>query len=257
MIGAAGMAVSTVRLATAAMGTRFELVLADGGPDHLRAAGEAALERIDELHRILTRFESSGLIAHLRRVAPRPVPIGADLFALLATAVAVRDASGGAFDIEAGARGLNLDAQTVSASLETPDHTLDLGAIAKGFALDQAAAILREAGVERAFLHGGTSSMIGIGTGWRVALDERGAESIDLTDAALGVSASRTPHVLDPRTGQVVTTPRRVAVQGPSATLADAWSTALLVIGRRVPAIGPGWRVWIEDDQAPWKEVAL
>ncbi|MDX2060398.1 MAG: FAD:protein FMN transferase [Gemmatimonadales bacterium] len=251
-----------VRLATAAMGTRFELVLTDGNPDHLRAAGEAALERIEELHRTLSRFEPASLLAHLRRVAPRPVPIGADLLGLLTAADVVRQASGGAFDIGAGSDGLAVDPVTASATLVDPDRSLDLGAIAKGFALDQAAAVLRDAGVERGFLHGGTSSAVAIGADWRVALDGAAAP-ITLSDSALGVSAAwtvragqRVPHVVDPRTGQTVTASRRVAVVGPNAMLADAWSTALLVLGARPAALGAEWRVWIEDAENPWQEIA-
>ena len=52
---------------------------------------------------------------------------------------------------------------------------LDFGAIGKGYAVDEAIRILREAGVERAFLHGGTSTMYGIGQpldadSWNVAV---------------------------------------------------------------------------------------
>ena len=59
-----------------------------------------------------------------------------------------------------------------------------------------------------------------------------------LRDAALSVSAvwDGNPHpTLDPRTGRPVWGPRSASVTGPSARLADAWSTAALVLGT-VPA---------------------
>ncbi|HYD02310.1 MAG TPA: FAD:protein FMN transferase, partial [Phycisphaerales bacterium] len=118
----------------------------------------------------------------------------------------------------------------------TQPVALDFGAIGKGWALDRAARVLREHGVTRALLHGGTSSVVTLGGPWRVALDDRAA--VDLTDASLGVSApaGRTigrgadvrGHILDPRTGRSATT-LGAAVSGPSAAVCDAWSTALVV----------------------------
>ena len=54
---------------------------------------------------------------------------------------------------------------------------LDLGSIGKGYALERAAGLLREAGVSSAFLHGGTSTVCVLGAppdarAWRVALPE-------------------------------------------------------------------------------------
>lgn len=252
-----------VRLAVAAMGTRFELVLEGEDPVALRTAGEAAIERIEELHRHLSRFDPASLVSHLRRVSPHAVAVGADLFPLFEAAELARTASGGAFDIGAGASGLTLDPDRSTVAVASSVGSLDFGAIAKGFALDQAAAILRAAGVARAFLHGGTSSAIGIGGPWTVALGGRNPPIVTLTDSALGVSASWVdrgggpePHVVDPRTGMALTARRRAAVLGPSALWADAWSTAALVLGHRPPASGAGWRLWLGADDGDWTEIA-
>lgn len=155
---------------------------------------------------------------------------------------------------------------------------LDLGGIAKGHALDLAARALREAGIRTALLHAGTSSVLAIGhppgaDAWRIAIrrpgegttatgppsDQRAPSDpsaspanrpvIELCDAALSVSglhagtspaASPAAHILDPRTGHPATSHHTVAaVTAPSAALADAWSTAALVLGDR-PAAMPG-----------------
>jgi thiamine biosynthesis lipoprotein len=127
---------------------------------------------------------------------------------------------------------------------------LDLGAIAKGVALDRAGETLRESGVTCALLHGGTSSVIGIGTppdtgGWPIALDREGQlPRVSLRDAALAVSAGRGrlvaeessapwAHILDPGEGEPASPGAWSAVVTDSAAVADAWATALVAAGER------------------------
>jgi thiamine biosynthesis lipoprotein len=139
---------------------------------------------------------------------------------------------------------------------------LDLGAIGKGYAVDCAVEVVREAGVASALIHGGTSSVYGLGRmpdgrPWKVAIPEpqaaaqtsendpetpeRALAEFTLEDASLGVSAvwgrtlvrggSELGHVLDPRTGEPVQRAALAAVALPEATESDALSTALLVLG--------------------------
>jgi thiamine biosynthesis lipoprotein len=223
------------------MGTRFELVLPDGEP--ARAVGEAALDEIEACHARLSRFDGASLLNHILQVGhERPVPLDADSYALFEAAVTVWRDSGGAFDPTVPDRAMDaviLNEYTRHIRLTRPLSRLDLGAIAKGHALDLAARVLRDHGISSAFLHGGTSSAVGIGAppggpGWRVGL--AGGGEVLLTNQAMSVSAvwEGNPHpTLDPRTGQPVPGPRRAVVVGPGARLADAWSTALLVLGER------------------------
>lgn len=229
------------------MGTRFELVLPDGEP--ARAVGEAALDEIEACHARLSRFDEASLLNHILQVGhERPVPLDADSYALFEDALTVWRDSGGAFDPTAPLGGMDalvLDAPARLVRLTRPVPRLDLGAIAKGHALDLAARLLRDHGIRNAFLHGGTSSAVGIGAppggpGWRVGLS--GGGEVLLEDQAMSVSAvwEGNPHpTLDPRTGQPVPGPRRAVVVGPGARLADAWSTAVLVLGGR-PGMMPG-----------------
>ena len=220
------------------MGTRFELVLPAGNFATTRAIGEAALAEIEDCDRRFSRFQRSSLLSHIMRSVDRgPVAVDRDTFELFEEARAVHEASEGAFDVTAPGGGMDalvLDAEacTVRLAREVP---LDLGGIAKGHGLDLAARVLRDHGIDRAFLHGGTSSAIGIGTpfdaeGWRVELAGGGA--VILRDRALSVSAvwKGNPHpTLDPRTGEPVLGPRRAVALGPKARLADALTTAALV----------------------------
>jgi thiamine biosynthesis lipoprotein len=220
------------------MGTRFELVIPAGNFTTTRAIGEAALTEIEDCHRRFSKFMPSSLLSHIMRSVDRgPVPVDRDTLALFEEARAVHQASEGAFDITGPARGMDaiaLDAEACTVRLlrEVP---LDLGAIAKGHAIDLAARVLREHGIEQAFLHGGTSSAIGIGApfeadAWRVEL--AGGGEARLRDRALSVSAvwEGNPHpTIDPRSGEPVAGPRRAVAVGPRARLADALTTALLV----------------------------
>jgi thiamine biosynthesis lipoprotein len=239
------------------MGTRFELVLPEmDGAREAEAAGEAALAEIEDCHRRLSRFESSSLVSHiLRTAAVHPVPLDQDTFALFLDAIAVWRASEGCFDLTSATGGmdaLELDPVGFTIRLRRPVSVLDLGGIAKGHALDLAARLLRDHGVHSAFLHGGTSSAIGLGLApdggsWRVALE--GGGTVELRDSAMSVSAvwEENPHpTADPRTGQRLGGNRRVVVTGPSARLADAWSTAILVSGTPLEP-GPEWTVAIRQ----------
>jgi thiamine biosynthesis lipoprotein len=131
-----------------------------------------------------------------------------------------------------------------------PGSAVDLGGIAKGYALDRVRAKLA-AGVDAALLSFGQSSAWAIGRppdtdGWRLLA--RGADGgfagiLTLRDRALSVSGSlgqwseiagrRYGHVIDPRTGEPLTERREAIVVTRDATLAEALSKALLVLGPR------------------------
>src|SRR5439155_6923199 len=145
---------------------------------------------------------------------------------------------------------------------------LDLSSIGKGYALDRAAGLLREAGVTSGLLHGGTSTVCALGAppdaeAWHVAvphpdLAERSVSRggaplknvseagkllavISLKDKAMSVSTVWGKsfeadgrvygHVIDPRKGEPVQGAVMAAVVLPSATETDALSTALLIEG--------------------------
>ena len=265
-----------LRLALAAMGTRFELVL-PGEPtlsdSALRAAGEAALAEIEEADRRLSLFRSDSLLSLINRNAfAHPVGLDGETYDLLETALEVHALSNGAFDITvaplmgdrglhgsdssaapgpraAGSQAVVLNRTASNVRFTDPACALDLGAIAKGHALDLAARTLREARVERALLHGGTSTVLALKPpagedAWLISLAQaRDSKPVRLSDEALSVSSGqgrRAPdgsgHVLDPRTGMAIATDGFSAVRAATATLADAWSTALLV----EPTLEPG-----------------
>jgi thiamine biosynthesis lipoprotein len=238
-----------VRLATAAMGTRFELVIEGDRAERHRGAAEAALDAVEACHTRFSRFLPDSLVAHLARIPPgSPVSLDRETFDLFADAVAIWRGSGGAFDItgDSGAMGaIRLDPHRLTGALDRAGLLLDLGAIAKGHAVECAARILRDAGVESAFVHGGTSSAAAIGPRvWHVSLQE--GDVVGLQEAALGVSRTghETPHpTLDPATRRPLEVERYVAVTGPSARLCDAWATAAAVLGQRPVGMPPEYQL--------------
>lgn len=290
----------TVTLARNAMATRFELVLHGDNPTALRAAGEEALDEIDRLENQLSLYRPGGEIAQLNARAVREaVRVTPELFALLQHAQQLHAETDGAFDITVaplvrcwgfmGASGKMPTPEAVAAArekvgmqyvqLNAAERTvrfardgvmLDLGAIGKGYALGQAAEILRAAGVTSALIHGGTSTVHAIGSPpdaefWQVAIEPPPATSwssefgrlwsvappdvgsskalppVLLRDETLSVSAiwgrsfeadgKTFGHVINPRTGQPTEAALLAAVVLASATETDALSTALLTLG--------------------------
>ncbi len=271
----------TVTLARNAMATRFELVLIGADAARLRAAGEEALAEVDRLEARLSLYRPTSEIARVNAQAARqPVRVSPPVFRLLEQARQLHRETDGAFDIaiaplvrcwgfmsgsgsvpdpyqldqarhQAGMEHVILDEASVSVRFDREGVMIDLGAIGKGYAIDRAAEILREAGITRALLHGGTSTIYGIGAppdaeGWKVAIagtpdESRTIATVLLNDSALSVSAvwaksfeaggKKFGHVIDPRTGHPVNNAVLSAVALPSATETDALSTALLVMG--------------------------
>ena len=253
-----------------AMRTCFELVLHGAEPALLSAAAAEALEEIRAAEAQLSIFRADSWLTRLNLDAAsgEAVRVPAPLHALLRVCAAVHAASEGAFD---PCTGPLLDAQQLREQpgiwseaacpggrfseiellpesrvrFRRPGMQLDLGGIGKGWALDRAAELLREAGVPSALLHGGSSTVLSFGPsfafagrpahrqGWQIGIEPHAG--VLLQDAALSVSASRPNsrrprgHVIDPQQGQPLRSTATAAVIAPSATLADAWSTALLV----------------------------
>ena len=263
------------------MGTLLDLALLvrPGEEGRARETLAAAFDSVSSLERVVSRYLEGSDVRRLNAAAGgEDVEIDARVHALLARAEEARRSTRGAFDVSVGPlvelwtraaeRGVAPDETEIAAAaafvgrplvlgFSRPGHwarlveagmSVDLGGIAKGFALDAVAADLRAAGFDRGLLSFGQSSVWALGApadapAWRLAVqdDEGGVLGvIELCDQALSVSSSlgrsseiagrRYGHVVDPRSGLAISEARRAIVVASEATLAEALSTALLVL---------------------------
>jgi thiamine biosynthesis lipoprotein len=235
-------------------------------------AGEAAVREVERIDRLLSTWKEGGPLDRLNRSAPgRDVPIGAETAELLARVFAWRERTGGAFDptvlplvrawdlrgdgraaapsevaraLEAVGPGhFALDAAGLARRLD-PAAGIDEGAWGKGYALDRAAAVLRNRGARSATLDlGGQVLLLGRGS---IAVSDprdrsRIAASVEVSDASVSTSGNserarvaggrRIGHLLDPRTGSPAPDFGSATVAAESAFVADILSTAFFVLG--------------------------
>jgi thiamine biosynthesis lipoprotein len=263
------------------MGTVLEITLV--APD--RALGREALgalfELALELDAMLSVYLPQSEVSRLNASAGTgPQRVSPELARLLARSVEYSALSGGSFDVTVGplvelwTRAAEADAPPTSGelarararvgyakirigadgrvALAEPGVSIDLGGIAKGWALDRMRPILERFGIGDALLNFGQSSVWALGApqdsdAWRLLVrgpDQTWLGVISLADRALSVSGSlgqwleiggqRYGHVLDPRSGQALRQRRQALVLAPNATLAEALSKALLVLGEDV-----------------------
>lgn len=274
-----------VRTACQAMGTRFEFALIGDVSDardqsRLRAVAQLLADEVVRLDAQLSLFRSDSLVAHVRRLpSGSVVRLDDELTSLFGDALAVWRDSAGCFDFTLGHMKRGVDPR--GAGPETMEFDpagrtlrlggarptdLDFGAIAKGHALDIVAGLLREHGVQNAFVHGGTSSVLAMGAppgrdGWTVQVRGMSTDlSITLCDEALSVSAQKSAgesacnrtHIVDPRTASSCAEGRCAVIIGPSARGADAWSTAALVQGSRPALLPTRYTCLIECPGTAW-----
>ena len=261
------------------MTTRFELRLPD------REGAEAAAKEVfaifEDVDARMSEWKpTSPLSAVNREAGVSAVPVPDDLRAVIRRGLEIGERTDGAFDItwaalwglwdfkaalpvvpeqqEVARRASLVDYRQVrvvdevgSVMLARVDMKIGLGGIAKGWALDRAATLLRQRGFDDFLLQGGGQVQAagdkGDGVAWKVGIrDPRGPADdffaiVEARDVSVSTSGDyerffiadgvRYHHILDPRTGMPARGLRSATVIHTDATLADAMSTALMVLG--------------------------
>lgn len=219
--------------ATSALGTRVELAIDAPESPALRAIADAAIDEIHIWHDRLSARLPRSFLSHINRHAfEKPIQLDEDLWTLLSFCDRICHDSDGAFDptlVGAWRDAVALDADSRTIRLARADLAIDLGGIAKGFALDRAADVLREHGVDSALLHAGTSGVIAFGnTPRRIGVrTSTGIDLIEIADRSLCVSAQRgRAHIIADDLDKAAL--RTSLVLGASCAECDAWATALI-----------------------------
>ncbi len=282
------------------MNTLFEIKVVGDDLENLTAAAEAALDEVERVERLLSRFNPTSETSRLNREAAiRPVQIDFEMLQILQVCREYWEKTEGHFDLTAGiarrdlalATGSqNFSAVQIDVEARTVQFTekgvrLDFGAFGKGYALDCAAKLMSEFGVQQALLHGGTSSIFALGSAedeeaWRVGLRHPWSKNVTeefrqlrLTQQGLSSSAvfdeKRTESdIINPHGHLPLNEQAGCVVIAPTATEAEILSTAFLSMGKTSAALccqkfqKPGFQVgWIEhSDAAPtvaWLTPAL
>jgi len=263
------------------LGTLVEIAAPDDG------AITAAFQEIARVER-LTAKEGEGELARLNREARgRPVKVSDELFALLEEARKYKELTAGKFDISLGklvdlwgfgegatkapshvpsageiarllkGREIVLDKAKRMVQLG-PNAELDLGGIAKGYAVDRAIQVLKDYGVKAALVNaGGDIRIYGMRPGrffsrfpFRIAIQHPRDEAKILGiiklkgDRAIATSGDyeryfiqdgiRYHHILDPATGRPARGSISVTITAPTALEADALATGVFVFGPKL-----------------------
>jgi thiamine biosynthesis lipoprotein len=271
----------------AIMGTRIAVELwADdkARADVLIGKVMSEMRRIDVL---MSTYKPESQVSIVNaQAADHPVTVDADLFGLLQTALEYSRITDGAFDITYASVGylydyrkhikptdeqiakalpsvsyrhVVLDPEHRTVRFTMPGVRIDLGGIAKGWAVDQCIELLQREGVDRAMVTaGGDSRIIGdrFGKPWMVGVRDPRQEGkiivrMPLTDAAMSTSGDyeryfeeggvRYHHILSPGTGKPAAGAaegggpgarvRSVTIIGPTATRTDGLSKTIFVLG--------------------------
>jgi FAD:protein FMN transferase len=198
-------------------------------------AFRAAFDRVAQLDGILSDYNGESELNRLcRQAVGHPVPVSADLFAVLAASQNLAEDTDGAFDVtlgpvvrlwrearkahrlpeeaalsnasaRCGYRKLHLDSRSRTVALDAPGMQLDVGGIAKGYAADAALAVLTGKGIHSALV--ALSGDLAFSAappghhGWRIGIDALDTAASDFTrvlelsDAAVSTSGDTEQHL--------------------------------------------------------------
>jgi len=274
---------------------------------------EAAFDEVDRIDRLMSHYKPESPLSRLNReAAAGPVVVTPELFDFIAECLRYSRDSDGAFDITVGplmktwgffrggghlpsaqevedVRGrigydhVVLDARARTVRFDRPGIELDLGGIAKGYAVDRVVDLLRREHVAAALVSAGGSTIYALGAppgrdAWDVDIQDpvdsgRIALTVPLRDRALSVAGRAEKsferdgvvysHIMDPRTARPVQGILAVAVLTSTGTAGDALDDALFVQGversraylQRLPATEAIF--FLPADARPWKMVRL
>jgi len=266
------------RITDGIMGTRITVELWADDPKEAQSAIDAVLDEMRRIDASMSTYKPSSEVSQVNaHAADGPMRISRELFDLLETSRQYSELTEGAFDITYASVGYLYDFRKrvrptdaeIAAALPAvnyehvlldPEHRtvafsrkgvrIDLGGIAKGYAVDCGIDILAARGFTRAYVGaGGDSRIIGdrFGQPWVVGIRDprKGPDDVitrvPLVNAAISTSGDyerffdeggqRYHHIIDPHTGHSASRVRSATVIGPYATRTDGLSKTAFVLG--------------------------
>jgi thiamine biosynthesis lipoprotein len=254
------------------MGTRIAVELWHEDPGQAEAAIDAVIAEMQRIDELMSSYKPESQLSRINRdAATAPVKVDPELAGLIARALEFSELSDGAFDITYASVGYLYDYRErrhpseaqIQAALPAiswrhvvvdrkastvrflmPGVRIDLGGIAKGYAVDSSIRILRALGITNATVTaGGDSRILGDRRGrpWIVGIrhpddPDRIIARIPLEDAAISTSGDyeryfdedgvRYHHIIDPHTGKSPVGVRSVTVIGPEAVITEGLTNA-------------------------------
>ncbi|MDN5005942.1 FAD:protein FMN transferase [Bradyrhizobium sp. GCM10027634] len=262
------IASDSIRRARPLLGTFVEIEVAGAPRSDMDGAIDAAFDAIAQVHRLMSFHEPDSDVSRLNRDAGlHPVSVHAWTFEVLATAIELHRRTKGLFDVTVaptlqtlGLLPLLKDKPAPLAGFANaiellPDHQvrfrssdvmIDLGGIAKGFAVDRAVAALRDLNIPGGMVNAG-GDLRAFGVEPRVVHIRdprdpgRSVCRIDVADEALASTArrvelfdSREPGgsaVIDPATQRPAALVEGVTIRAPSCMIADALTKIVMIAG--------------------------
>ncbi len=251
-----------IRTCRPALGTFVEITVADKDktPESIHRAIRKAFLEIERIENLLSKYKTNSDISRINKCSGhRSTEVSQETITLIEKSLEFSRLTNGAFDItvqplvqsKAGFSNIKITEQDKSVFLTNPEMALDLGGIAKGYAVDKAVVILKQERIKSALVNaGGDIYAFGIpqeSKGWQIALQHpRKPDAIltvlEIQDKAVAtsgdyqryvkISGQRYNHIIDPRTGYpCADVPASVTVLAADCLSADALATSLFVLG--------------------------
>jgi thiamine biosynthesis lipoprotein len=264
------------------MGVPFEISLYSHDEPSANAAAQAAFARVKQLNALLSDYDPDSELSRLcRNSGPgRPVAVGPELRHLIGRSLDLSKQSGGAFDISVGPivemwrkarrkktlpdpqaladalrlvgyQSIRVDMSAGTVELLKEGMRLDLGAIAKGYAADEALAVLKQHGMTQALVAAAGDIVVGDPPpgrkGWRIGIaslerpEDPPKRFVSLKNAAVSTSGDayqfiemggkRYSHIVDPKTGLGLTRRMSATVIASEGIASDSLATTACLLG--------------------------
>lgn len=292
------------------MGSPFKLVFYASSDSLANVAAQCVFERIEQLNNSMSDYKDGSEINNLSASSGTNtwVKVSPELFDIIKKSDVISSKTNGAFDITVGPaiqlwrramrRGtfpenaeledikskvgyklIQLDPKNSSVKLTKSGMRLDVGAIGKGYAADEAIKVLQSQKITSALVDAGGDLALSNPPpgkkGWKIEINsgtnQDSVNTIELSNVGIATSGGnyrylehegkKYSHIVNPKTSVGLTTHIRTTVIAPDGTLADALATAFsvagIIEGKKLLKKFPGTKVWLLETTdgkiASWK----